>query len=361
MKGAWETVLRNAKKYIESFLKIRTKEGKIVPFILNEPQNRFYETIKSKWNAGKPVRVIVLKARQMGFSTLTEGLIFWATATQSNVDAMIVAHKDDATGNIFRMSKLFYEMLPAPIRPQRQASNAQELSFNTPSNSKSKLEGLRSRIRCATAGGSGVGRSYTLQCVHMSEFAFWPGDKMETYTGLMQAVPDAPRTMVVIESTANGYDEFKDMWDAAVKAQRDGDEDGFIPIFFPWYEMSEYRRPVPPDFVPTQEELGLQEQFSLKLEQIVWRRWCIKVNCLGNIDKFHQEYPATPEEAFISTGKSIFDKAQLVKRIEEVRDVQWIKGNFRYDYNDEMPRGKKIRNIRFVESKNGMKIGRAHV
>lgn len=349
-----DDVLRNAKKYIENFLKIRTKDGKIVPFVLNEPQNRFYEAIKKRWNAGKPVRMIVLKARQMGFSTLTEGLIFWATATKQNTEAMIVAHKDEATSNIFRMSKLFYDRLPEQIRPQRQASNAQELSFDKPSGSKSEVEGLRSRIRCATAGGSGVGRSYTLQCVHMSEFAFWPGDKMATYTGLMQTVPDEAHTLVVIESTANGYDEFKDLWDAAVKAHRDGDEDGFIPIFFPWYEMHAYRRAVPPDFVPTQEEIELQAQFDLDLEQLAWRRWCIKVNCGGDINMFHQEYPATPEEAFISTGQSVFEKTQLVKRIEEVRNVQWIRGSFRYDYDDALPRGQKIKNIRFVESNDGI-------
>lgn len=347
-------MLRNAKRYIESFLKIRTKEGKIVPFILNEPQRRFYEAIKIRWNSGKPVRMIVLKARQMGFSTLTEGLIFWVTATQCNAESMIVAHKDEATSNIFRMSKLFYELLPEPVRPLRQASNAQELSFAAPCNSKAGAEGLRSRIRCATAGGSGVGRSYTLKCVHMSEFAFWPGNKMATYTGLMQAVPDAMHTLVIIESTANGFDEFKDMWDMAVRQQRDGDEDGFIPIFFPWFEMSEYRRAVPHGFVPTQEELELKAQFALDDEQLAWRRWCIKVNCGGDLNMFHQEYPATPEEAFISTGRSVFDKDVLIRRIEDVRSLPYIRGSFRYDYNDELPRGEKIRNIRFVEAADGI-------
>lgn len=347
-------MIRNAKKYIENFLKIRTKQGTVVPFRLNDAQNRLYETIKARWNANKPVRVIILKARQMGFSTLTEGLVFWGTATADNVDSMIVAHTDEATGNIFRMSKLFYDMLPPEIRPQRQASNAQELSFNRPSHSKEGSDGLRSRIRCATAGGKGIGRSYTLRFLHMSEFAFWPGNKMETFTGLMQAVPDEAHTLVVVESTANGFEEFKDLWDQAVQAQRDGDEDGFIPIFFPWFEMQEYRRSVPADFVPTQEELDLQAQFGLDLEQLAWRRWCIKVNCGGDINMFHQEYPSTPEEAFIATGQSVFDKQVLIKRIEEVRQAKWIRGSFRYDYNDEMPRGQKIRNIRFVESNDGI-------
>lgn len=108
----------------------------------------------------------------------------------------------------------------------QRASNAQELLFDRPAKYKGEAQGLGSRIRCATAGGSGVGRSYTLKCLHLSEFAFWPGDKRETFSGLVQAVPDRPGTVIIIESTANGYDEFKKMWDDAVQAERDG-TDGF--------------------------------------------------------------------------------------------------------------------------------------
>ena len=84
---------------------------------------------------------------------------------------------------------------------------------------KAERPGLRSRLRCATAGGKGIGRSDTLQCVHLSEYAFWPegsDGKAATLTGILQAVPSMPGTMVVIESTANGYEDFKDRWDAAV-------------------------------------------------------------------------------------------------------------------------------------------------
>ena len=73
------SVLTDPKRYIESFLKIKTKEGKIVPFKLNESQEKLYRAIMEQVEAGKPVRIIILKARQMGFSTLTEGLIFHDT------------------------------------------------------------------------------------------------------------------------------------------------------------------------------------------------------------------------------------------------------------------------------------------
>lgn len=340
--------LLNCKEYIENFLKIRTKTGELVPLTLNEPQRRLYSVIAERYRAGKPVRVIILKARQMGFSTLTEGIVFWATATRQNTDSMIIAHKDEATANLFRMSKLFYEQLPPPIKPMLQASNAQELNFDKPSRDKSERKGLKSRIRCATAGGSGQGRSYTLRNVHMSEFAFWPGDKLETYSGIMQAVPDEPGTIVIVESTANGYDMFKTLWDRAVTAQQRGDEEGFIPVFFPWYEMSEYRRTVPPNFEFTAEERDLQKTFNLDDEQIAWRRWCIDTNCGGDLNKFKQEYPATPDEAFIATGLCVFDKEALVLRRAAVSNDKWEYGRFTYSYD-----GLKITDIKWQPEKKG--------
>lgn len=340
--------LLNCKDYIENFLKIRTKSGELVSLTLNEPQQRLYEVIAKRYKAGKPVRVIILKARQMGFSTLTEGIVFWATATRENTDSMIIAHKDEATANLFRMSKLFYEQLPPPIKPMLQASNAQELNFDKPSRDRSERKGLKSRIRCATAGGSGQGRSYTLRNVHMSEFAFWPGDKLETYSGIMQAVPDEPGTIVIVESTANGYDMFKTLWDRAVAAQQAGDEEGFIPVFFPWYEMSEYRRPVPPGFELTDEERELKATFKLDDEQIAWRRWCIEVNCGGDLNKFKQEYPATPDEAFIATGTCVFDKEALVLRRAAVSADKWEYGRFTYR-ND----GLRISDIKWQPEKGG--------
>lgn len=318
----------NARTYIERFLKIRTKEGAVVPLVLNRPQERLYNAIQKQWRAGKPVRIIILKARQMGFSTLTEAIIFFLTVTAKYVESMIVAHKDEATANLFRMSKRFYDELPPALRPMQRASNAQELLFDRPAKYKGEAQGLGSRIRCATAGGSGVGRSYTLKCLHLSEFAFWPGDKRETFSGLVQAVPDRPGTVIIIESTANGYDEFKKMWDDAVQAERDG-TDGFTPIFFAWFEMEEYRRAPLPGFRRTPEEQELAETFGLDDEQLAWRRWCISVNCGGDVNLFHQEYPSTPDEAFIATGRCAFDKAALVLRREKVRTDKWERGAFR--------------------------------
>lgn len=310
-----------ARDYIEHCLKIKTKSGEIIPFRLNPAQEKLYAAAKEQQDAGKPVRLIILKARQLGFSTLTEGLIFHACATRENTNALIVAHLDVATGNLFRMSKLFYDELPAPVRPMLKASNAQELVFENPTKNLREKEarpGLRSRIRCATAGGKGIGRSDTLQCVHISEYAFWPegaDGKENTLIGILQAVPSLPGTMVVIESTANGFDAFKERWDAAVAGEND-----FRAVFFAWFENPEYTMESVPGTEWTPEEEEIRERYGLTDGQLTWRRWCIANNCGGDRNKFKQEYPANPDEAFLHSGTGVFDNEQVEIRRETAED-----------------------------------------
>ena len=337
----------SARRFIEKNLCIRTKEAKIVPLKLNPAQVRLYEALERQRKAKKPMRVIILKARQLGFSTLAEALIFQRTATKKNVNSLIVAHREDSTANLFKMSKLFFERLPEEVRPMHRNSNARELVFENPERDpekKAKEPGLMSRIRCSTAGGSGIGRSDTLQNVHASEFAFWTGDKTATWTGILQAVPAAEDTMVIVESTANGYDEFHRMWEAAVKGESD-----FEPLFFPWFENPDYRRKTPPGTVWTMEESGLAERYGLDEEQLAWRRWCIRNNCAGDERVFRQEYPSCPDEAFLTSGQSVFDNEKVRLRREQA--PQPVKrGWFEYDLGADPT---VIENIRWRESPEG--------
>lgn len=341
-------LLLNCLLFIQRFLKIVDKKGRIIPFVLNEPQQQLYAVIKEQWQAGKPVRIIVLKGRQMGISTLIEAIIFWMAATARFARCLIVAHKEDATDNLFQMSRQYYDNLPEPLKPMLQASNAKELVFDKPGKSKEDGIGLGSRIRCATAGGKGIGRSATLRALHLSEFAFWPGNKSKTLLGLMQAVPDEPGTFVAIESTANGFDEFKELWDQAVADQAAG-VDGFIPVFFAWFQMKSYRRAVPKNFQRTPEEQELAETFGLDDQQLAWRRWCISANCGGSVELFRQEYPCTPDEAFISTGRCVFDKQALVLHRERMKANKWEHGSFLPVFNVDG----KIRNFRWCPEAGG--------
>lgn len=332
----------NAKKYIESYIKIRDKKGNVIPLKLNEPQMKYYNVIKQLYEEKKPIRIIILKARQMGFSTETESIIFKNVVTNHNYNAGIVAHKEDSTTNLFNMSKRMLEYLPEPIKPEQKKSNAKELVFNNENGT-----GLDSKIKCMTAGGKGIGRSDTFTALHLSELAFWEGNKQDILLGLLQAVPNIPESIVIIESTANGFDYFKELWDKAVAGEND-----FYPLFVGWNELSEYKMQYT-GFQLTEEEKELQRVYNVSLEQLEWRRWCIKNNCGGDIDKFKQEYPISPEEAFISTGKCYFNKANIIKRINELRNIKPItRGSFSCFYDGVRIRGKKFNE----EEKGSIKI-----
>jgi hypothetical protein len=215
--------------YSENFLKIRDKKANIVDFKLNKAQRIVHDKILELRRDNRPVRVLLLKARQMGLSTFTEGFIFHDTSTNENKNALIIAHEETASANLFNMSKLYYEYLPELIRPMKKYANGKVLQFENPTpdeNEKQKNPGLRSKISIATAGAGEVGRSSTIHNLHVSELAFFPDPKI-TMLGLMQCVPDSENTNVIIESTANGVgDYFHELWQSAEKGLND-----FIPIF----------------------------------------------------------------------------------------------------------------------------------
>lgn len=328
----------NTKQYIEKYIKIRDKSGKIINLQFNEPQQRLYDIIKEQKLKNKPVRIVILKARQLGFSTIAESILFKETTTKFNVNTGIITHQDEATKNLFNMSKLMYECLPQEMKPAKKASNAQELIFDN-----DKGTGLKSKIRCMTAGSQGVGRSYTYDNLHVSELAFWPGNKKTTMTGLLQAVPNLPSTIIIIESTANGFEYFKEIWDGAVAGEND-----FIPLFVGWNELKDYQMPYT-GFELTSEEIQLQRDYNLSLEQLTWRRWCIRNNCSNDIEQFKQEYPITPEEAFISTGACYFNKEIIIGRINKIKNIKPLrKGYFSYSIN-----GNKISDIEFIDDDKG--------
>ena len=329
----------NTKRYIEKYIKIRNKEGKIIDLKLNHPQQKLYDIIKEQKQAKKPVRIIILKARQMGFSTLTESILFKETATKFNRRTGIITHLATATTNLFNMSKLMLDNLPDDMKPSVKRSNAQELIFDNDSGT-----GLKSRIKCMTAGTSGVGRSDTFDNLHLSELAFWEGDVTATLTGLFQAVPNLPDTMIIIESTANGYEKFKELWDQAVNGESD-----FIPLFVAWYELPEYSMPYS-GFKLTEEEERLKATYNLTNDQLEWRRWCIRNNCQGSVEQFHQEYPSSPDEAFISTGRCIFDKNAIVERLKHVPKP--IKQGY-FTYNEEAFKRNVMTDIKWVNDKQG--------
>lgn len=334
--------IRNPREYCENFLYIQDKRNKLRRLEFKPAQVLLYEKIKAAHEKG-PVRMVVLKGRQMGCSTMIEGIFFADTATTSNASELIMAHDDTATRHLFDMNKMFLDKLPGPLRPMQCASNARELVFDNPSKDKRERErnpGLNSRIICMTAGSPGGARSFTFRNVHGSEVAFWP-NFLNMNTAIMQAVPMEADTCVIYETTANGINDFKKFWDDAVSG-----ENGFEAVFLPWYLDPDYVREVEPGTEWTDYEKEMMERLGLSPEQMSWRRWCIKTNCSNREDLFRQEYPSTPEEAFLTTGRPFFNNERINLLLASTVEPE-MQGFFEFDLT---PEGKP-ENIRWTEDR----------
>lgn len=280
--------------YAPRCLTIRTKGGQKRPFRLNSAQRYLHRRLEAQRKAKGLVRALQLKGRQQGVSTYAEGRFYWRVSHSKGVRAFILTHEQEATHNLFAMVQRYHDHCPALVRPSVRASNARELSFDK----------LDSEYKLGTAGTKGVGRSSTIQFFHGSEVAFWP--HAETHlAGVLQAVPNEPGTEVLLESTANGVGGvFYELWQEA--SQGKGRYDA---IFLPWFWQAEYRLPVPGDFERTAEETELAALYKLDDQQLAWRR--DKIRELKSADLFRQEYPCTPDEAFIFSGRSAFEQAWL--------------------------------------------------
>ncbi|PJI07656.1 MULTISPECIES: terminase large subunit domain-containing protein [Clostridium] len=285
-------------EWIGAFIKIVNKDTKTVPFILTPEQKEFVEGL-SKFN-------IVLKSRQLGLSVCTVGLAIRQCIVYPNSACLLVSHDQKSCNTIFDKLKQQFNSLPSWLKPKTIANNRQEIKMCN-----------GSKITCSCAGNKDVGRGDTLQLVHLSEFSFWKMPKKQL-NSITQAL--APEGKLIIESTANGLNEFHDLY-----FQAQNNENSYKSFFFNWiggstlfkkdYEKSVKIYKSKHNKLLTVDELDDEENELLKLgatmEQLMWRR--LKVASSG-LDMFHQEYPATPVQAFIVSGCNVFDN----KRIDEV-------------------------------------------
>jgi hypothetical protein len=267
-------------------------------------QDPFVQAIEDQYNAGLPVRIIVLKARQLGFSTITEGVIFNWLFMHPGTHGLTLAHDSDVSEELFAKTKTYWEKWP--LAPHYH------LKYATKQNMHWVETG--SQLKIATAGNSLSGRGHTLHAVHLSEVAFYPNPK-KLMLGLMNSVPEEHGTIMVVESTANGIGNyFYNMWNEAV----DGASD-YLPLFFPWWRHPEYRKTTT---LSVKSELTVEEKQLRRMmrdagyndgrifEHLHWRRWMLK-NKVADIEQFMQEYPSTPEEAFRMSGTPVFPEAKL--------------------------------------------------
>lgn len=280
--------------YIEANLYIRTKQKTIIPFLLKPPQIRFAER--------QTKRDMILKARQMGFTTEICALFFADTVLNENTTSVIVAHDSDSTQRIFQIVKLFWERLPEHEKVrigEPHYSNRRELWWPQ----------INSWFYVGTAGSTSFGRGQTINNLHCSELAFWP-DPETKLSALLEAVPADGH--IVYESTPNGMGNyFHDLW---VRAK--AGENGFEPHFFAWYDDSTNTAAGDPLGELTSEEQEMQARLSLTYGQLRWRRQ--KQRDLR--DLFVQEHVENDVSCFLASGRGVFDRTKLLKLLQHIQE-----------------------------------------
>ena len=319
----------DALDWVEQRLAIVDKSGKLGLLQLNQTQQTLVRVVREQRDRGLPIRILVLKSRQQGISTVIEAMFFTEVVSQQHFHAAVIAHDKKASRHIFAMARLFHAYLPAWEQRPQDRSSVMELAYSEPHGS---------RFSVLTAGQDEVGRAETAQLIHGSEVAFWPHDT-EVMTGLMQIVGDRPETGVILESTANGMGgEFHARWEAAEARMRADPEDwdGFVPVFFSWLLDPDCSRAVPVGYEWGRldaDEVQLRDEMGATDEQLYWRRYKIRETFNDDTPLFCQEYPATPAEAFMATGRpaipAIVINHHTATILPEVEDYEHVGQGYR--------------------------------
>lgn len=303
-------------KFCRESLSIRNPVGNRVPMELSPGQLILTEAARSQRARGKPVRLVVLKTRRSQFTSGACSLIFHEIPFFSGRRATIIANNYKPAGieafdYLVQFQKSYQPFtrhgagfrMPRLLKPGKLVS---------PVPDKSTLQLLwdnAASVDVMSAEGGDVGRGGGRHVLLLDELAFWRA-ALVTLTAILNMVPKDPETAVIAMSTANGIGG--GFYDLVQQARDPANESGFEFLFFGWLEHPPYRLPlIPEEAVKLQASLNPEEKLlvnmhSASLEQLAWRRLTIATECRQSVDLFHQEYPTTPEEAFLMSGRPRF-------------------------------------------------------
>ena len=332
-------VKKKPDKLIELVFIVVDKNQKTMPFFLNDVQREFIDTLNKaiddyESGAITDISLLVLKGRQQGFTTLVTAYQLSCSILNRNFQGFTLADTSDNSEAIFQNKAKFpYSQLPDALKPTEKFNNRKQLLF----------EKINSSWAVDTATKD-VGRSRTVNFFHGSECAFWKDGIAPIQGALGEAF--TKNCIKIYESTANGYNDYQKMWDSGVH----------INCFYEWWRTKEYRTRLQDEAAFMHhveinkgwiwERLRwLRDEKRLDAEQLYW--YWNKYDKYLNKDLIKQEYTCTPHEAFLLSGKNVFDTAIILSRLDRLPKP--IKtGYFRYDYD-----GLTISNIQWVNDRNG--------
>lgn len=295
--------------------KIRDRESEnLVPFILRRPQRKLLKVLVEDLFNNKPVRIVLLKARQWGGSTLVQQFFAWIQIFhRKNWNSVIAAHTQTAAQGIREMFATMAEHHPKDVFDV-------ELKAYAGTQHTKILKNRGCIISVGSIQNPNALRSSALKMMHCSEVGMWkdtPKRKAADFiTSMKSSVPRIPYTCIVLESTAKGVgDYFHKTW-----IEAEAGESGYTPVFVSWFEMPEYWEAFRDEeekirFVQSMTDKELYRfECGATLEGLKWYRAERKEQPSDWI--MQEEFPSTPEEAFISSGRLVFDLGDIRQMLQ---------------------------------------------
>ena len=285
--------------------------GRNIKLVLNAPQRRVLAELERQRKSGQGLRMVLLKARQWGGSTLVLMYMAWIQIVlRKNWNSLICGHKRNTSSAIKGMySKLLR------YYPKEYLEEGKPLRFKTFEGS-SQTQLIEPRD-CLVIMGSSYSedavRGYDVAMAHLSEVAFWAQSAHHDPFDIIRSVDGTillgDLSMIVLESTANGMGNFfHSQWLDACNGRSDKQ-----PVFVPWHEIEIYRRPVADPVALwrslDQYERDLWHEHGCTLEMINWYHTKRKAYLTHNL--MMAEFPTTDIEAFANSGSCIFDLSSL--------------------------------------------------
>ena len=282
-----------------------------MPLVLNRPQRRLLAVMEEQRMANLPVRVILLKARQWGGSTLVQMYMAWMQLVRhKGWNSLIVGHQHLTSKNIKRMYNLLLQNYPREL-----LDDESDRPKFTKLEGQPNVQQIQQR-ECLVLTGSSrsedAARGYDISMAHLSEVAFWQASPMHSPDDVVRSVCGSitlkADSVIVLESTANGVgDFFHDEWRRSQQGLSDK-----RPVFVPWHEISAYSKEV-------DDATALWDAMD-EYEHMLWQNGCT----LEQINWYHhkrkeyrthelmmRQFPGNDSEAFSTTGNNPFDREQL--------------------------------------------------
>lgn len=377
-------------KVVEEFIRIRQKHdypfwaamfayikrkggGTDVLFRLNRPQRKLIKRLEKMRKAGKPIRLILLKARQWGGSTAIQIYMAWLQLVHEvGLNSLIIAHQGTGSDEIKDMFDRMIKSYPVEMLHElgdAYAPNEPKMVGVGKSGNIFRVPQRNCKIKIGTAERPNSCRGGDYNLVHLSEVALWKetdGKKPEDIVrSACSGILLRPYTIIVYESTPNGVGNFFHKEYLAAKKGLSQ----FEAMFVAWFEIEQYELPF--------ENEAEKYEFAKKLfanrrnEEIksdreepgtyLWRLWekgatleaihwyVSERSKYTNHGDMASEYPSDDIEAFTYSGRKVFSSEDVEQFRPACRAPRWI-GEI-YGSADEGE--KAIEGLRFKKEADG--------